>query len=131
MDVNIFREYDIRGIYPKTINEEIAEEIGKSLAQKFKKGRIILARDARIGSPSLLEHVTKGLKSVSPHIRFLNIGLSSTPMFYYFVCKEKTEGGIMITASHNPKEWNGMKVVGKIGHPITGKEILELIHETK
>jgi phosphomannomutase len=52
-------------------------------------------------------------------------------MFYYFVCKEKAEGGIMITASHNPKEWNGMKVVGKMGHPITGKEILNLLNENK
>jgi phosphomannomutase len=71
------------------------------------------------------------LAKASPKISFLKIGLSSTPMFYYTVCTHHADGGIMITASHNPREWNGMKIVGKMGKPITGKEILSYINEEK
>lgn len=120
---SIFKAYDIRGRYPKEINEEAVSEIAKALAKHFKKGKVIIGYDARLSSPSLYKTVLKSLE-----IReILPAGLVTTPMFYFLVNRLKAAGGIMITASHNPKEFNGLKIVGRKAEMISGKEILTFL----
>ena len=119
----IFKAYDIRGIYPNEINKEVAYKIGRAVGKFFntqiedktfklrtkREKTIVLARDNRLSSEELFNAVREGIRDES--INLVDIGLSTTPMFYYAVVKLKLDGGIMITASHNPKEYNGFKIV--------------------
>ena len=122
---HIFRLYDIRGKYPGEIDREAAERIayacGRALAGSF-----VVARDARRGSVELLEAVVKGLRRTAVR-RIVNVGLATTPMFYFFVNVERAAGGIMVTASHNPKEWNGLKVVGRKARMVGGHAVLKFV----
>lgn len=129
----IFRAYDIRGIYPEEVNPEAVYLVSRALAEKvFKKGKIVIARDGRLGSPELYKAAIKGLKhsNILQNVGLIEVGLTTTPMFYFLVNKLKAMGGIMITASHNPKEYNGMKVAGKGAKMIGGKEILKIISKS-
>jgi phosphomannomutase len=117
----IFKAYDIRGKYPEEINEKIVSEIITALIKNLKPKTIVIGHDARLSSPSLYKTLIKKLGVIS-------IGLSTTPMFYFLVNYFNADLGIMITASHNPKEYNGLKIVGKKAIPISGKEILHLIN---
>ncbi|MDP3901733.1 MAG: hypothetical protein Q8Q37_02025 [bacterium] len=126
MKSSIFKAYDIRGVYPTEINEDIVVKISKALARYFKKGTIIVGHDARLSSPSLHKVVLKNL-TTNYKLQVIDIGLVTTPMLYFLVNHFKSVGGIMITASHNPKNYNGLKVVGAKARPISGKEISELI----
>jgi phosphomannomutase len=128
IDTDVFKTYDIRGLYPAQINEEAAREIGRSLGKFFgktKRAKVLVARDGRIGSPELYRALIDGLKT--NNLRLTTIGLSTTPMLYFLVQKQRAAGGIIVTASHNPKEWNGFKVVGRNAEMIGGKEVLKLI----
>jgi phosphomannomutase/phosphoglucomutase len=117
---SIFRAYDIRGKYPSEINVFAARKVAEFLAKNvFKKGPIVVAYDARNSSPALYKAVIKGLASRKK----IMIGPSTTPMFYFFVIDRKAAGGIMITASHNPPEWNGLKIVGPKSSPINGFDV--------
>lgn len=123
MNKGIFKAYDIRGIYPNEINEEVVSEISQVLRKKlFQEGKIIIARDARLSSPKLYEAVLQGLEGSA-----YDVGMATTPMFYFLVNKLNAAGGIMITASHNPKEYNGLKIVGKNAEMVGGEEILKLM----
>ena len=139
---SIFKTYDIRGVYPKEINDAAVAEIASALVSYFKKGVIIVGHDARLSSPILYKAAIRVLKNESgimnqesgkkisnkpQKFRIIPVGLITTPMLYFLVNKIKAAGGIMITASHNPKEYNGMKVVGKGGEVMSGKEIYRLI----
>lgn len=129
MEINkkIFKKNDIRGIYPSEINGDVVYKIATELANNlFKKGIVITARDTRIGSPKLYKSLIKGLKS-NPDIKIVPLGLSTTPMFYFLVVKLKAAGGIMITASHNPKEYNGLKVVTKGAEMVGGEKIQTML----
>jgi len=129
MNPDIFKAYDIRGKYPKEINKKIVAEISSALIRKFKPKTIIIGHDARPSSPQLYRTAIKNLKTYPPVGGLKNlktIGLATTPMFYFLVNHFNADLGIMITASHNPKEYNGMKIVGKKAIPISGKEIYEL-----
>jgi len=127
----IFKAYDIRGIYPDELNEETAFKIGGAFAQFLDKqkelsGRqIVIARDARLSSPALFEAAAKGviLKSVN----VIDIGEVSTPFFYWAVEKEQADGGIMITASHDPAQYNGLKLCGRKAKPISADSGLKII----
>ncbi|MEK9154577.1 MAG: hypothetical protein AAB596_00685 [Patescibacteria group bacterium] len=122
----IFKAYDIRGKYPKKINEKIVTEIIKKIiSPKFKK--IAVACDARLSSPKLYATIINQIKIQDKKTKIFKIGLSTTPMFYFTANKLKADLGIMVTASHNPKEYNGLKIIGKNAAPISGKEILRLI----
>jgi len=125
MDLNIFKAYDIRGRYPQEINEKTITEIAFLLAKTFKNKRIIIGHDARLSSPKLYKTLIKEFKNQP--LKTINIGLATTPMIYFLVNKLKTDGGIIITASHNPKEYNGLKIVGKQAKMISGYEISKLI----
>jgi phosphomannomutase/phosphoglucomutase len=108
--------YDIRGIYPKEINEEFALKIGKAFGT-FNPGKIVVGRDCRLSSPSLKEKVIEGL--ISTGCEVIDIGVVHTPLIIFSVAYYNFDGGIQITASHNPKEWNGFLFYGKRGIPIS------------
>lgn len=126
MNHKIFKAYDIRGIYPDEINEIEVKEIAIALANNFKRGKLVVGRDARLSSPSLAKVVKKIFKESEKH-ELIDIGVVTTPMFYFLVNELKAVGGVMITASHTPKEFNGLKVVGPKAIVISGEELLKEI----
>lgn len=135
---DIFKANDIRGKYPGEINEKIVSEIVRRFSQhiisKAKKpvggqkpeARLVVACDARSSSPILYKAVVNQLKVKNSRIEIIEVGLSTTPMFYFWVKKSKAAGGIMITASHNPKDYNGLKIVDENAMSISGLEIKKL-----
>ncbi|MFA7365070.1 MAG: phosphomannomutase/phosphoglucomutase [Patescibacteria group bacterium] len=123
---SIFKAYDIRGIYNKDLNEETAFKLGlaytKLLRKKYKKNKdlkIVVASDARISSPSLKKSLIMGL--VKSGVKVVVIGVQATPTFYFSVANYNYDGGIIVSASHNPKEWNGFKLVRERSIPISEK----------
>ena len=115
IDPNIFKSYDIRAIYPEQINEENIAEIIKAIYKFFttkiakENFTVALARDMRISSPAFYKIAIETLVSLSANV--IDMGLMSTPTFYFAVFNYKYDCGIQITASHNPKEYNGAKFV--------------------
>ena len=91
--------------------------------------RIVVGHDARLSSPTLYRAAIKGLRATDYRLQLIKVGLATTPMLTFLVHHFKAAGGIMITASHNPKEYNGIKVVGKNAEPIGGKEIYKLVRK--
>jgi len=116
MDSNIFRAYDIRGIYPDEINEEIAGKIAKATVKFLGAKKIVVGEDARLSSPSLRKAIIDGVTSAGCDVIY--IGRCTTPLFYFSVNHLNVDGGIMITASHNPSQYNGLKIVGRGGRRI-------------
>src|SRR3989344_3805182 len=115
IDPAIFKSYDIRAIYPSQLDEEgiycVAHAIYQVISKKLgkEKLKIVLSRDMRVSSPSLSESVKKALLDCGAEI--LDIGLASTPTMYFSTYHLNADGGIQISASHNPKEYNGIKIV--------------------
>jgi len=116
LDPQIFKAYDIRAIYPTQINEEKIIPILKAIFTFFTKTitedrqlTIALGRDMRTSSPALFEVAKQTLLDCGAHV--IDVGLVSTPSFYYAVWSNQYDAGIQITASHNPKEYNGVKFV--------------------
>jgi len=124
---NIFRAYDIRGIYPQEINEEVAFKIGQAFVEYLKAKKVVVGRDCRLSSTSLFEAMTKGIIERGSDV--YNIGQIPTECLYFSVGQYGFDGGIMITASHNPKEYNGFKLVKKGVIWVRGTEIGEKIEE--
>ncbi len=122
MNSSIFKAYDIRGIYPTDLNEEVMVSIIRSIYAFFKKelGKdnvsVVLGRDMRVSGPALYEIAKKTLVACGAEV--IDIGLVSTPTFYYSVLKYSYDAGIDITASHNPKEYAGIKFVKRDGNKI-------------
>lgn len=117
----IFKAYDIRGIYPDEINEETVRSVSRAfvfwLRRKIKKTpKIVLSRDIRNSSPFLHKAALMALGKAGASV--IDAGLTTTPMHYFIVNKEKTDGGLMITASHNPKEYNGIKLSQRGAMPV-------------
>ncbi len=112
--MSIFKAYDVRGIYPAEINEDMVYDIARAFVIMREKEvnktglRIILGRDMRLSSPSLREAVKNGLLDQGADV--IDIGLASTPTFYFAVCSLKADGGLLVSASHNPKNYNGIKM---------------------
>ncbi|MBI2038745.1 MAG: phosphomannomutase/phosphoglucomutase [Candidatus Niyogibacteria bacterium] len=117
---SIFKDYDIRGRVPEDLDEAVAERIGSAfaryLAEKGGRGKVIAGCDARLSSEALLRAFERGVLAEGFDIR--DIGLVTSPLFYFSVAESDAAGGAMITASHNPAEWNGVKLVGPEGEPI-------------
>lgn len=124
---NIFRAYDIRGIYPSKINEDIAYLIGRAFVKflKTRKPKIVVGRDNRLSSPQLFKALTKGITEQGADV--IDIGPSTTPMLYFSVAHYNFDGGINITASHLPSEYNGFKLVRERAIPISEKTGLKEI----
>ncbi len=123
MNKNMFREYDIRGIYPEDINGNVAEVIGKAFGSYIREKEVIVGHDNRLSSPEIHENLIKGLISSGVHV--IDLGLCTTPMYYVIKKHLNMTNGIMVTASHNPKEYNGLKIsFSKIG-PAYGQAIID------
>ena len=122
----IFREYDIRGIYGTDLNEDVAYTLGKSFGTYIQlngDNEVIVGNDNRLSGPELSNGLITGLLETGVNV--INLGLVTTPMYYYAKKKNNINTGIMITASHNPKEYNGFKIAfNKIGNAC-GKEITD------
>jgi len=116
---NIFKAYDIRGIYPDQINENTAFKIAVGLVKFLNPDKLVVAQDARIGSDTLKDSIITAI--LSNGVDVIDIGYSTTPLFYYSVNKLNAGGGIMVTASHNPPQYNGLKIVKEKAIPI-GKD---------
>src|SRR5688572_17881846 len=109
--MSIFREYDIRGVYGTALTEEIAEAIGKAFGTLIRRsggGKISLGYDIRLSSPALRSALLSGILSTGVDV--VDIGRCPTPVLYYSLFKLKVDGGAMVTASHNPAEFNGFKL---------------------
>lgn len=113
-----FGAYDIRGIYPKTINEEIAYRIGRFFPSLFAAKKVVVGNDIRLSGPAIKNALMKGL--VESGCDVIDIGQCGTEMIYFATAHLQLDGGVMITASHNPKEYNGMKFVRQGARPISG-----------
>lgn len=114
MNINpdIFRQYDIRGIVDKDLTSETVELLGKGIGTYFRLNRrkeVILGRDCRLSSPAFSESLTKGLHSTGCDV--VDLGIVPTPLLYFTMYHKKKEGGVMITGSHNPPEYNGFKIM--------------------
>jgi len=132
----VFKAYDIRGYFPEEINSEFAFSLGRAFIeflkqQYYKSGRksrnlkILIGRDGRKSSPILAKSLIKGILSSGADV--VDIGLSATPLFYFSVVHFDCDGGIEVTASHNPSQFNGFKIVRKKAVPVSGKTGLERI----
>lgn len=119
MQVNpgIFKAYDIRGIYPTELNEDVAYHIGRAFATFLAAETVIVGRDMRTSGPAIFEAVTRGLMEQGADV--INIGMVSTDQ-YYFACTKLGHPGMMVTASHNPKQYNGFKMVKKMPQLLSG-----------
>lgn len=125
MNTKIFRAYDVRGEYPKEINEKVVFLIAKNLL-KIMKNKVVIGHDDRLSSPSLYKILLKTLK-FSSKMKVVDAGTITTPMLCFLVNKLNAGGGVMVTASHNPKQYNGLKFIGKKAEPISGLEILKIL----
>lgn len=132
LNEKIFKAYDIRGIFATDFDEEFAYKLGLAYAQmrkdELKKNhdiKVVVARDMRLSSPQLQKQLIQGLLDAGLNV--LDIGLCSTPTFYFAVAKLNYDGGIIVSASHNPAIWNGFKVVRNRAMPVGGETGLEKI----
>jgi len=119
MQVNpsIFKAYDIRGVYPTDLNEPVAYLVGRAFVAFTGAEQVVVGRDMRLSGPSLMAEVVRGITDQGADV--LDIGMVSTDQ-YYFACAETGLPGLMVTASHNPKKYNGFKMVRKMPYLLSG-----------
>jgi phosphomannomutase len=119
LDPKVFKAYDVRGIYPDELDEEGAYAIGRAYVQQFEPRRIAVGRDMRLSSPQMAAAVIRGAADEGAEV--LDLGLVGTEMVYFAVGELVLDGGIAVTASHNPKEYTGMKIVRRGALPVGGE----------
>jgi len=112
----IFKTYDVRGVYPREINEEVAYKIGRAVAKFLKNKEIAIGQDNRLSSEGLFKSLCAGVCDGGADV--IDVGLVTTPMLYWVVARYGYKGGIMVTASHNSAEYNGFKIVKEKSIPI-------------
>ncbi|KAF1086060.1 Phosphomannomutase/phosphoglucomutase [Sporotomaculum syntrophicum] len=122
-----FKAYDIRGKVPEELNEETAYRIGRAYVDLFKAKKVAVGYDVRTSSPTLVNALTKGLMESGCDV--MDIGLCGTEQIYFATCYMELDGGIMVTASHNPQDYNGMKLVRSGARPISGDSGLNELME--
>jgi len=127
IDASIFKAYDIRGTVPGQLNAEIAYHIGAALTTYLHPKTIAVGRDMRVSSDDLSRNLIHGITDCGSDV--VDLGLCSTDGLYYAVGKFGYDGGVMITASHNPKEYNGFKICRKMAEPLSGEEGLRQMLE--
>lgn len=127
MKRNAFKAYDVRGRVPDELNEEMAYRIGRVFAELFAARRVVVGRDVRLSSEGLVQALVRGLTDMGCDV--MDIGLCGTEMVYFATAHLGVDGGIMVTASHNPMDYNGMKLVGKESRPISGDTGLRTLEE--
>jgi phosphomannomutase len=118
LDPTVFKAYDVRGVYPTQLDEEGGYAIGRAYVEQFEPEQIAVGRDVRISSPSMAEATIKG--AVEGGADVVDIGLVGTEMLYFAVGELGLDGGIQVTASHNPKEYTGLKIVRRGALPVGG-----------
>jgi len=118
MESSIFKAYDIRGIYPQDLNELDMYKIASAICEFLKPSELVIGCDVRLSSPSLKRAAIKAVTDKG--IKVIDVGEISTDMLYFSVAHFGYAGGFTITASHNPKEYNGMKIVREESKPISG-----------
>ncbi len=122
-----FKAYDIRGKLPEQLNPELAYRIGRAYAEYLQPGKVAVGYDIRLSSPELARAVSEGLTDGGSQV--LELGLVGTEEVYFATDHLGLDGGIMVTASHNPKEYNGMKLVRENAKPVSGDTGLNAIKE--
>ena len=127
LDPKVFKAYDVRGIYPSELDEEGAYAIGRAFVEVFEPKRIAVGHDMRVSSPSMAEAVIRG--AFEGGVDVLELGLVGTEMVYFAVGELGLDGGIAVTASHNPKEYTGMKIVRGGALPVGGESGLVEIRD--
>src|SRR6478609_11207771 len=127
LNPDIFKAYDIRGTYPDQVNEEGARAIGAAFVAYLKAKRIAVGRDMRLSSPALAQAFIDGATSQGCSV--VDYGMIATDMLYFAVARYNHDGGVMVTASHNPKQYNGMKMVRREAFPLSGEEGISNIRD--
>src|ERR1700716_3687883 len=120
LDKSIFMAYDVRGVYPDVVNEEVARAIGAAFVAYLQAARIAVGRDMRLSSPALAAAFIDGATSQGADV--VDYGMIPTDVLYFAVARDRLDGGVQITASHNPKQYNGMKMVRREAFPLSGEE---------
>ncbi len=125
LDPKVFKAYDVRGLYPTELDEAGARAIGRAYVEQFEPRRIAVGRDMRLSSPSMAAAAIEGATSAGADV--LDLGMVGTEMVYFAVGRLGLDGGIEVTASHNPKEYTGMKIVRRGALPVGGESgLLEI-----
>jgi phosphomannomutase len=119
LDPKVFKAYDVRGIYPDDLDEAGAYAIGRAYVEQFEPRRIAVGRDMRLSSPQMAAAAIRGAADAGADV--LDLGLVGTEMVYFAVGELELDGGIEVTASHNPKEYTGMKIVRRGALPVGGE----------
>jgi phosphomannomutase len=114
----IFKAYDIRGLYPSEINEDAARSIGRAYVAYLGAKRIGVSRDMRVSSPALAAAFIEGARAQGADV--VDFGMCATDMLYFGVVRDGLDGGVQVTASHNPGEYNGIKMVRREAFPLSG-----------
>ena len=127
IDPNIFKSYDIRGIYGQDLNDEVAYRIGRAAAQYLRVPEIAVGRDMRLSSPQIAAALIRGI--IDQGVNAIDLGLTTTDELYFAVGKFNYPAGVMITASHNPGEYNGMKFCRAQAFPISQESGLAEIRD--
>ncbi|MDQ3865701.1 MAG: phosphomannomutase/phosphoglucomutase [Actinomycetota bacterium] len=127
LDPKVFKAYDVRGIHPDELDEEGAYRIGRAYADVFEPRRIAVGRDMRTSSPTMAQAVIRGAADGGADV--VDIGMVGTEMLYFAVGELRLDGGIAVTASHNPREYTGMKIVRRGALPVGGESGLVAIKE--
>lgn len=115
--MGIFKAYDIRGLVPSELDAELARKIGHAFVRLLSAKRLVIGRDMRTHSPEIEAAVIDGMRDAGADV--VAIGLASTPMAYFAIGSQDCDGGLVVTASHNPGEYNGMKLCGRGATPIS------------
>jgi phosphomannomutase len=118
LDPKVFKAYDIRGVYPSELDEDGAYAIGRAYVEVFEPRRIAVGRDMRLSSPAMAEAVIRGAAEAGCEVS--DLGMVGTEMLYFGVGELGLDGGVAVTASHNPKEFTGMKIVRRGALPVGG-----------
>jgi phosphomannomutase len=116
---SIFKAYDVRGLYPSEIDENAARQIGRGFVAYLEARRIAVSRDMRLSSPSIAAAFVEGARSQGADV--VDYGMAATDMMYFAVARDGHDGGAQITASHNPKQYNGVKLVRREAFPLSGE----------
>ena len=130
----IFKAYDVRGIYPREIDEGIARRIGQAFRAVLDSDdldagpRVVVSRDMRPSSEPLAAALIDGLREIGLDV--LDVGLATTPMNYFAIGHLRAAGGIQVTASHNPAEYNGLKFSKRDARPVSGDHGIPLLEAT-
>jgi phosphomannomutase len=125
LDPKVFKAYDVRGIYPSELDEKGAYDVGRAFVEHFEPHRIAVGRDMRLSAPAMAAATIRGAVDAGAHV--YDLGLVGTEMLYFAVGDLELDGGIAVTASHNPKEYTGMKIVRGGALPVGGESgLLEI-----